>query len=116
MQKDKDLEPHIIEQINQLESASSIMVECVNVPRGCKSKQISIDKIDQHERTQCEYRYVRCERNGCSLKQTMEFHMLKIHHSLECKGEAYPNAQPWIQEERKRLQEEERKSNQIFEN
>ncbi len=39
--------------------------------------------------------------------------MLDVHHNLECKGEAYPNAQPWIQEERKKQQEEERKAQNI---
>ena len=70
MQKDKDLEPEIVEQIKNLEAVSNtIFVECGNVSRGCDKKRISIDLLDQHERKECNYRMVRCERNGCDFRQ-----------------------------------------------
>ena len=44
------------------------MVECSNVLEGCTMKQIPIDMLELHEKFECEFRLVTCDREGCGLE------------------------------------------------
>jgi len=42
-----------------------VCVECSYVSEGCPRTKIPIDLLELHEKFECEFRMVRCERQGC---------------------------------------------------
>lgn len=81
----QEQDPFYSSAISGLEGLSEITVECANKDKGCQEK-VALDKIDWHEKHECQYRMVYCTRINCQTKDKMEAHLLKIHHDFECVG------------------------------
>ena len=64
-----------------------VCVECSNVSEGCPRTKIPLDLLETHEKFECEYRMLICERVGCKLEgRPMNVKLLETHQKYECEG------------------------------
>ena len=70
-------------QIDPMESMKQMLVEikveCKRVKDGCTFTQVSIADIDTHEKDECEFRMVKCDRVGCQLAEEIPWNLLTLH-------------------------------------